>query len=43
MGTKFWEVLRDEQGIGGDCEYCGDNNAQLDRTEVLYREASGGK
>ena len=30
-------------GIGGDCEYCGDNDAQLDRINVLYHEASGGK
>jgi tubulin beta len=35
--------LRDEQGIGGDGEKCGDNDAQLDRINVLYFEASGGK
>jgi len=35
--------VRDENGIGGDGEYCGDNNAQLDRTNVLYHEASGSK
>ena len=23
MGTKFWEVVCDEHGIGGDGEYCG--------------------
>jgi tubulin beta len=28
---------------GGDGEYCGDNDAQLGRTNVLYHEASGGK
>jgi len=27
----------DEHGIGGDGEYCGDNNAQLDRINVFYR------
>jgi hypothetical protein len=40
MGTKFWEVVCDVHGIGGEC---GDNDAQLDRINVLYREASGGK
>eukprot|EP01083_Nonionella_stella_P150615 480063_1 len=43
MGTKFWEVVCDEHGIGGDGEYCGDNDAQLDRINVFYHEASGGK
>ena len=32
----------DENGIGGDGEYCGDNDAQLDRINVFYHEASGG-
>jgi tubulin beta len=35
--------LCDEHGVGGDREYCGDNDAQLDRINVLYYEASGGK
>jgi tubulin beta len=43
MGTQFWEVLCDEHGIGGDCEYCGDNDAQLDRISVLCHEVPGGK
>jgi tubulin beta len=30
-------------GIGGDGEYCGDNDAQLDCIDVFYHEASGGK
>jgi tubulin beta len=30
-------------GIGGDGEYCGVNDAQLDRNNVFYHEASGGK
>ena len=30
-------------GIGGDGEYCGDNDEQLDRINVLYHGASGGK
>jgi hypothetical protein len=30
-------------GIGGDGEYCGDNDAQLGRINVFDHEASGGK
>jgi tubulin beta len=30
-------------GIGGDSEYFGDNDAQLDRINVFYHGASGGK
>ena len=33
----------DEHSIGGDGEYCGDNDAQLGRINVLYNEVSGGK
>ena len=36
-------MLCDENGIGGDGVYFGDNDAQLDRINVLYHEASGGK
>jgi hypothetical protein len=43
MGTEFQEVLCDEHAIGGDGEYCGDNDAQFGRINVLYFEASGGK
>jgi tubulin beta len=39
MGTKFSEVVCDEQGIGGGGEYCGDNAAQLGRINVFYLEA----
>ena len=38
MGTKFWEVVCDEHGIGGSGEYCGDNEAHLDRVNVFYHE-----
>ena len=30
-------------GIGGDGEYCGDNDAQLGRINVFYHEALGDK
>jgi hypothetical protein len=33
----------DENGICGSGEYCGDNDAHLDRIKVIYHEASGGK
>jgi tubulin beta len=36
-------VLCDEHGIGGDGEYCGDSDAQLDRINLFYHEASGDK
>jgi hypothetical protein len=32
-------VFCDENGIGGDGEYCGDDDAQLDRINVFNREA----
>ena len=41
MGTDFQVVLCDENGIGGDGEYCGDNDAQLGLINVLYNETSG--
>jgi tubulin beta len=40
MGTMLLEVVCKEHGIG---EYCGGSDAQLDRINVLYHEASGGK
>jgi tubulin beta len=43
MGTKIWKVVFGENDIGGDGEYCGDHNAQLDRIGVIYLGASGGK
>jgi tubulin beta len=36
-------MICDEHGIGGDGEYCGDNDAQLDRINVFYHETLGGK
>jgi hypothetical protein len=36
-------VLCDENGIGGNGEYFGGNDAQLDRINVFYHEASGDK
>jgi hypothetical protein len=39
MGTIFLEVVCDEHGIRGDGEYCGGNDAQLDRINVSDHEA----
>jgi hypothetical protein len=36
-------IQLDENGIGGSGEYCADNDAQLDRISVFYKEAQGGK
>jgi tubulin beta len=36
-------VVCDEHGIGSSGEYCGDDDAHLGRSDVLYCEASGGK
>jgi tubulin beta len=43
MGKKFWEVVSDEHGIGGNHEYCGDNDAHLGRFNVFHHEVLGGK
>ena len=42
MGTAISKVLCDENGIGGDGEYSGDNDAQLDLINVFYHWVSGG-
>jgi hypothetical protein len=43
MGAKFQEAVCDEHGIGGDGEYCGDNDAQLGRINIFYYGALDGK
>jgi tubulin beta len=43
MGTKFWEVVCDEHGIGGGGECCCDSDTQVGRVKVFYHEASGGE
>jgi hypothetical protein len=35
-GHRVLGVVHDERGIGGDGEYCGDNDAHFDRINVLY-------
>uniref|UniRef100_A0A8D0CP27 Tubulin/FtsZ GTPase domain-containing protein n=1 Tax=Sander lucioperca TaxID=283035 RepID=A0A8D0CP27_SANLU len=41
--VQFWEVISDEHGIDPTGTYHGDSDLQLDRINVYYNEASGGK
>jgi hypothetical protein len=36
MGTKSWEMICDENGSGGHCEYCGDNDAHIGFINAFY-------
>jgi tubulin beta len=36
-------LVCDEHIVGGSGDYCGANDAQLDRIYVFYQDASGGK
>lgn len=45
IGSKFWEVICDEHGIDPTGKYVsqGGNEVQLERINVYYNEASGGR
>ena len=43
IGSKFWEVISDEHGIDPTGTYHGDSDLQLERINVYYNEATGGK
>jgi len=43
IGAKFWEVICGEHGIETSGEYAGDKDAQLERINVYYNEATGGR
>jgi len=43
IGAKFWEVICAEHGIATNGEYEGDTDAQLERINVYYNEATGGR
>eukprot|EP00091_Calanus_sinicus_P015259 TRINITY_DN3333_c0_g1_i2.p1 TRINITY_DN3333_c0_g1~~TRINITY_DN3333_c0_g1_i2.p1 ORF type:complete len:232 (+),score=82.73 TRINITY_DN3333_c0_g1_i2:59-697(+) len=43
IGQKFWEVISAEHGINPDGAYEGDLDQQLERINVYYNEANGGK
>lgn len=43
IGAKFWEVISDEHSIDATGAYYGDSDLQLERVNVYYNEATGGK
>ncbi|MEE6466333.1 hypothetical protein FKM82_006915 [Ascaphus truei] len=43
IDAKFWEVIGDEHGIDPTGSYHGDSDLQLERINVYYNEATGGK
>jgi tubulin beta len=43
IGSKFWEVVCDEHGIDPIGMYHGDSELQLERINVYFNEASGGR
>jgi len=43
VGSKFWEVISDEHGIDPSGSYQGEADLQLERINVFYNEASGGR
>jgi len=43
IGTKFWEVISDEHGIDPTGTYDGDSDVQLERINVYFNEATGGR
>jgi hypothetical protein len=43
IGAKFWEVISDEHGVDPTGSYHEDSDLQLERINVYYNEATGGK
>merc|ERR1712113_1050486 len=43
IGAKFWEIISDEHEIDPTGTYHGDSDLQLERINVYFNEASGGK
>ncbi|KAJ3340143.1 hypothetical protein HDU93_007368 [Gonapodya sp. JEL0774] len=43
IGAKFWEVISDEHGVDPTGSYHGDSDLQLERINVYFNEATGGK
>ncbi len=43
LNFQFWEVISDEHGIDPTGTYHGDSDLQLERINVYYNEATGGK
>jgi hypothetical protein len=43
IGSKFWEVISDEHGLDPTGTYNGTSDLQLERINVYYNEATGGR
>ncbi|CAG8658351.1 14273_t:CDS:2, partial [Racocetra fulgida] len=43
IGQKFWEAISAEHGLDPTGDYHGDSDLQLERINVYYNEAMGGK
>lgn len=43
IGTKFWEVICDEHGVDPLGRYHGESDLQLERINVYFDEATGGR
>ena len=43
IGAKFWEVISDEHGIDPTGTYRGESDLQLERVNVYFNEATGGR
>ena len=43
IGSKFWEVVSDEHGVDPTGTYGGDSDLQLERINVYFNEATGGR
>ncbi|KAG9298340.1 hypothetical protein G9A89_002828 [Geosiphon pyriformis] len=43
IGQKFWETISAEHGLDPNGSYVGDSDLQLERINVYYTEAMGGK
>ena len=43
IGAKFWESIGEEHSIGPDGKYTGDDDVYIERSDVYYNEAQGGK
>ncbi|XP_044271330.1 tubulin beta chain-like [Tribolium madens] len=43
IGSKFWEVISDEHGIDPSGKFNGNTDLQLERINVYFNEATGGR
>lgn len=43
VGAKFWEVISDEHGVTPNGVYQGESKLQLERINVYFNEATGGR